>query len=117
VSCVEQVRRPRYTSALSVEVSHGPDGCRVVLDGELDVSTVHRLRTALDGARGARLVVVDLAEVGFFGVCGLTALLGAQSALAAAGGRLVLSGPRPMLRRVLRISGLDAVLTVGTDGT
>jgi anti-anti-sigma factor len=97
---------------LRVEVT-GDRNCRVVLPhGDLDVLTIARLRDALHEctAMGTRLVVVDLAAVGFLAVCGLTALLEAHRTCEATGARLRLRHVRPFIRRILRLADLDTVL-------
>lgn len=81
----------------------------VRLRGELDVTvrtTLEELLGPLPGSRPDRLVI-DLAEVDFMD-CGTTALLlrAAQQTLPP-GEKPVIRAPRPVIRRLLRITGWD----------
>ncbi len=86
----------------------------VQLHGELDLSTAPRLEQLLDRLRhdGHRQITQDLSGLEFLSVAGLTVFLRADQALGALGGRLVLSRPTRMARRVLAITGLDTTLSV-----
>ncbi len=86
--------------------------------GEIDLYTVPRLRNALtavlDGGGPVRLIV-DLSGVDFCDSTGVNALLAAHRKSREAGGDLELSGPRPGVRKILQVTGLETVFTV-TDG-
>lgn len=71
---------------------------RIVLDGELDLSTVETLseELAAHARRGAR-IVVDLRGLSFMDSSGLSALLGARAAAERDGWELALiPGPAPI---------------------
>ena len=67
---------------LDIAVTHGPEGARVGVAGEIDLATADRLRDAVDGElRAGRHVVLDLAGVEFMDSSGLNVILRAvQSA-------------------------------------
>ncbi|GAA3736533.1 STAS domain-containing protein [Micromonospora maritima] len=90
---------------LSCEV-HG-DVTVVSVAGEVDLSNAHLLTELLENVAGVRapLVVVHLAEVTFFGAHGTEALVRARRLLNRRGGRLVLSRPSRVVRRVLDLTG------------
>jgi anti-sigma B factor antagonist len=91
------------------------DGAIVVaVVGELDMSTVPTLRTAIDAAvrRGRRQLVVDLGAVSFADASALGALVAAHRTLAEVGGGLVVRNPSPALERVLRITRVSEILDV-----
>ncbi|HLI15800.1 MAG TPA: STAS domain-containing protein [Acidimicrobiales bacterium] len=86
----------------------------VEVAGELDIATTPSLRTLLDEAvdGGARRVVLDLAALDFLDSTGLATLIHASKRLRGSGGDLVLRAPSRSVRSLLRIVGLDTVLSV-----
>ncbi len=88
-------------------------GDELCLAGELDMRTAGQLDRAVDASAtpGARLRL-DLAAVSFCDSAGLSALVRADRALTAAGGRLLLVNPSARVRRVLDLTGLTEVLTI-----
>lgn len=84
----------------------------VVLDGEVDISSVGTLRACLDHvlADSYESVVIDLAGVTFLDSSGLAVVARAHVSLQEMGRHLRLSNPSPSVRRVLELSGLDALL-------
>jgi stage II sporulation protein AA (anti-sigma F factor antagonist) len=89
----------------------------VHVHGELDVMTNPQLRGRLAGlaSMGARHIVIDLADVTFLGVEAVRVLVDAHQWLAARGGRLTLSSPSRMARRVFELTG--GADGLGTDAT
>lgn len=83
--------------------------------GELDVDTVDPLRRALAAAVYDQedRVVLDLAGVAFCDSSTVNELLRAHSALGE--GRLRIAAPSPFVARLMRMIGLDTVLTVCDD--
>nr|WP_244993792.1 STAS domain-containing protein [Actinomadura coerulea] len=99
-----------------LEVTTRPDGGRAVirLCGELDVAGSQELRVRLDEARrehGDHLVL-DLTDLEFMDSGGLSVIVACYKAATAAGGSLVLAGPRPIVRRALEITGLHRRIPV-----
>lgn len=89
----------------------------VSLTGELDAHTASRLRSLLAEQllAGPGNLVIDLSELAFIDSAGLAALISADKGTRRAGMRLVLAAPRPPVRKVLSLTGIDAVLsTVAT---
>jgi anti-sigma B factor antagonist len=88
-------------------------GSVLTLVGELDLSTVGRVRTALDAlALGpGRRLVLDLSGVVFCDSSGITALVVAHNRVRAVDAELVLAGVPDHLVRMLRVVGLDQVFT------
>jgi anti-sigma B factor antagonist len=80
----------------------------VAVAGEIDISTVPRLRERLLAlAEGGQLLVVDLDQVTFIDSAGLGALIGAARRAAAHGGTLHAVCARPQTRRLLWLTGVD----------
>ena len=81
----------------------------VVAWGELDVSTVPRLQSAIDSAlesHGSRPVEVDLGGVTFIDSSGLGVLVAGLKQAQELGGTLVVRGLQPAPRKVFEITGL-----------
>lgn len=108
-------------------ITHRPDDGRVHVSGSLeeDATLVVRLTGELDAATAPDVdqfvelevaaaqpgrLVLDVADVTFVDSSGLAVLLALRSC--APDGRLVLRGARRQLRRLLEITGADAVLAI-----
>jgi anti-anti-sigma factor len=104
--------------ALTVEVRHEQDYAVVTVAGEIDISTVTRLRGRLfELAAGDRPVVADLDQVGFIDAAGLSALIGAANRAAAHGGSLHVVCARPRIRQLFRLTGLDCRIPLARTWT
>ena len=94
--------------ALTIEVRHGRGHAIVTVAGEIDISTVTRLRERLfELAPSGRPLIADLDRVGFIDSAGLSALVGAAKRAASYGGSLQVICARPTTRQLLRLTGLD----------
>lgn len=85
------------------------------LVGELDLSNKDLLR---DGIRGAlesspRMLVLDLSGLGFMDCSSLGVLVRTHKHLAKDQRQLFIAGSRPIVRRLIRLAGLDAYLRLG----
>ncbi|MDQ3762910.1 MAG: STAS domain-containing protein [Actinomycetota bacterium] len=89
-------------------------GSCMQLRGELDSNTAPGLERLLNQLcrNGHRQITLDLSELTFLSAAGLTVFLQADQVLRATGGRLVLTHPTRMTRRILAITGLDITLTI-----
>lgn len=93
---------------LTVLVRHRPRYVLVTVAGEIDLSTVPRLRGQLaDLANDGDHVVVDLERVRFIDAAGLGVLARAATEADAHGGSLRVVTSRPRIRRLFSICGLD----------
>jgi anti-sigma B factor antagonist len=82
------------------------DGATVaVVNGELDLATAPKLRTALADATGS--VRLDLGGVTFLDSSAISVLVETHQRLDGASGRLVLHNLSDQTRRVLEIAGLE----------
>jgi len=94
--------------ALTVEVRHEQGYTIVTAAGEIDISTVTRLRERLfEAAASGASLVVDLDQVSFIDSVGLAVLVGTANRAAASGGRLQVACARPKIRQLVRLAGLD----------
>ncbi|GAA4918984.1 STAS domain-containing protein [Streptomonospora salina] len=95
--------------------SRSQDGCAVVaVRGEIDLYTAPQLQSGLVDALedGARRLVVDMSRVEFCDSTGMSVLLSVMKRARAADGDLELVAPKPAVRKILEVTGLDAVFTV-----
>jgi anti-anti-sigma factor len=84
-----------------------------LLTGELDMSNVQSLVDRLRPVvMTGRHLVVDFADVRFFGSAGLDALAELQERAAAAGGSVRLAEPSAPVRRLLNIAGMTDRFTI-----
>jgi anti-sigma B factor antagonist len=113
---------PRTGKVRHVELkvsTRSQGGCVVMsLGGEIDLYTAPRLHgelfTLLSGD-GPVQVVVDMSEVDFCDSTGMNVLLAAHRRAREQGGDLELAAPRPAVRKILQVTGLESVFTVLDD--
>jgi anti-anti-sigma factor len=97
-------------SILEISERRGRDAeVTFTLHGELDLSSGARLavRLADEGRLGAR-VIVDLTDLDFIDPAGMGVLQRASLWAGEEGWELSITGPRPNVRRVLRLTNLAA---------
>ncbi|GGQ28550.1 anti-sigma factor antagonist [Actinomadura coerulea] len=90
------------------------DTCILVsVEGEIDYLTADAFREhVLSHLSGAWRIVLDLQEVRFCDSSGLGALVGLWKTVTVRRGRLVISRPSPVCRRILQRTGLDAHMVI-----
>jgi anti-sigma B factor antagonist len=80
----------------------------VAVSGDIDISSVTRLRERLSGlADGGQTLIVDMNRVTFIDSAGLGALVGAARRAAAHGGSLHAVCAQPQPRKLLWMTGVD----------
>lgn len=102
---------------LSVEVARvGADECRVHVVGEIDFGSAPELRVRLHQVvtGGTGRLILDVSGVTFCDSSGLGVLIGARSLLLAHGGTLSVVGAAGQVARLLQITGLERMFTLGT---
>jgi anti-anti-sigma factor len=103
-----------------LEVHQGvrPDGVgTVAVHGAIDISRcalLSQILTDMVGA-GTPCIVVDLTDVTFMDSTGINALLLGHQATADAAGWLRLAGAQESVHRVIRLVGLDEVISTFPD--
>jgi anti-sigma B factor antagonist len=101
--------------AVAFSCALAADGAaRVVLSGELDIATADLALRFVTGVidRYRRPVALDLAGLSFCDAAGLGALVAMSRHAELAGSFLYLASPPRMLRRMIRLTGLEARLPV-----
>jgi anti-sigma B factor antagonist len=83
--------------------------------GELDLSNKDLLQDAISSAlkHCPGMLVLDLSGLGFMDCSGLGVLVGTHRHLAEDQRQLFVAGTRPLVRRLFRLTGLDACLRLG----
>ena len=101
-------RRHEFTGG-GAEVVRDGALTRIVLAGDLDMSTVARVQRIIDGAceSATEQVIVDLSALEFVDSHGLQLLAATHRALTADGYALVMLPPPEPVRRAFEITGLD----------
>jgi anti-sigma B factor antagonist len=88
------------------------------LDGEIDLYTAPRLHGELVTILSADTpvqIMVDMSGVEFCDSTGMNVLLAAHRRAREQGGDLELAAPRPAIRKILQVTGLESVFTVLDD--
>jgi anti-anti-sigma factor len=90
-------------------IVHG-NAAVVVVDGELDISTVALLDTVLFPllGRGVQHLVVDAKLLRFCDICGFRALATVHTTMSATGGELVIAEPTSALLRLMQLISLTS---------
>lgn len=103
---------------MKADLSRRPDGIVLLrLAGRLDAANAPALERTLTAARGeAPRLLLELSAVDFLDSSGLGALVGALKSCRRAGGDLRLAAPSAPVARLLRLTALDRVFAVGSDG-
>jgi anti-anti-sigma factor len=86
----------------------------LTISGELDIATTAALRARIAAVLDETVlpVIIDLSRVSFCDASGLTMLLDVRRRTGAQGRAITLSGPRPNVRKLLRITGLDRAFRI-----
>lgn len=103
---------------ISIETSTDEPGRTVLtIVGAIDLLTRQRLAEATRGAfvDGARVVVLDLAEVSFVDSTGIGTLIELDHEAEDAHSRLVIRDPSARVRRILEMTGLGESWLAETD--
>ena len=105
---------------MELKVSTRSQSGRIImsLGGEIDLYTAPRLHgelvTVLAGGAPVQ-IVVDMSAVEFCDSTGMNVLLAAHRRAREQGGDLELAAPRPAVRKILQVTGLESVFTVLDD--
>ena len=90
----------------------------LALAGEIDLYTAPRLQSELTSVLSAgksAQIVVDMSGVEFCDSTGMNVLLAAHRVATERGGELSLAAPRPAVRKILEVTGLQSVFIIHDD--
>ncbi len=103
---------------LNVSTRSHADHTIVTVSGEIDLYTAPRLHgeiaAVLADGMPAR-VVIDMSGVEFCDSTGMNVLLSCLRRARERGGELEIASPRPAVRKILQVTGLDSVFTLAED--
>jgi anti-anti-sigma factor len=86
---------------------------RVVLDGRLDIEGAAAVDLKMNVIAGSKkAVLLDLQNVSFLGSMGLRSLVAPARAIKGRGGKMVIFGPTELVEKVLKTSGVDALIPI-----
>lgn len=103
---------------LTVSSRAHEDHTVVVVAGELDLYTAPKLHselTAVLSDDAPTRVVVDMSGVEFCDSTGMNVLLSSLRRARERGGQLDLAAPRPAVRKILHVTGLETVFAITDD--
>jgi len=103
---------------LDVSSRFHDDHTIVTIRGEIDLYTAPRLHSELaallaDGMPAR--VVIDMSGVEFCDSTGMNVLLSCLRRARERGGELQIAAPKPAVRKILQVTGLDSVFTLVED--
>src|SRR2546423_15477490 len=102
------------SAASPLHVSRSDDArvVRLMLSGELDISTSTSLELELQSAelRSPHVLVLDLAQLRFMGVSGLRSILDAARRARREGRHFVVTNPVPHISRLFELTAIDQSL-------
>ena len=103
---------------LNVSSRYHDDHTIVTICGEIDLYTAPRLHSELaavlvDGMPAR--VVIDMSGVEFCDSTGMNVLLSCLRRVRERGGELEIASPKPAVRKILQVTGLDSVFTLVDD--
>ena len=91
----------------------------MIASGEIDLYTAPRLHSELAAVIAstgtAPRIVVDMSGVEFCDSTGMNVLLSSLRQARERGGELELAAPRPAVKKILEVTGLDSVFTIAAD--
>jgi len=100
---------------LNVSSRFHDDHTIVTICGEIDLYTAPRLHSELAGLLDEGMpprVVIDMSGVEFCDSTGMNVLLSCLRRARERGGELEIAAPRPAVRKILQVTGLDSVFTL-----
>jgi anti-sigma B factor antagonist len=103
---------------LNVSSRFHDDHTIVTIRGEIDLYTAPRLHSELAGLLAEDMparVVIDMSGVEFCDSTGMNVLLSCLRRARERGGELEIAAPKPAVRKILQVTGLDSVFTLVED--
>jgi len=87
----------------------------VKMDSELDHHVANTLREAIDSkirCTNAVNVIFDFSKVGFMDSSGIGMIMGRYKAVKTLGGKVVVYGQNPQIKRIVEMSGIDRIVKI-----
>ena len=96
-----------------LDMEQQQDTLLVRLGGDLDLGVADKLRKALDNQlveKRIKYLILYLSRVTFIDSSGLGVLLGRYKRLLHSGGKVILVGAQPQVKRILELSGILQIM-------
>ena len=87
-------------------------GTIVALDGEFDLAQRHRVDDAFGAVSNESLVIVDLERAVYIDSTVLSCLIRLRNEISERGGTMIVTSPRPMVKRLFEIAALSEVFDI-----
>lgn len=103
---------------MQIDMEQKMDFLLVRLSGDLDLGVADKLRLALDQQlidKKIKYLIINLSRVTFVDSSGLGVILGRYKRLTPIGGKVVLAGAQPQVKRILELSGLMQIMECCPD--
>lgn len=100
---------------LNVSSRYQDDHTIVTIFGEIDLYTAPKLHSELAGLLAEGMptrVIIDMSGVEFCDSTGMNVLLSCLRRARERGGDLEIAAPKPAVRKILQVTGLDSVFTL-----
>ena len=98
-----------------LETSYEGEELRVRLTGEIDHHSAVWVRGDIDDMitlYSPRRMVLELAGIDFMDSSGLGLIMGRYAKMKAIGGELIIRGPGERMLKIIRLAGLDRIVTI-----
>jgi anti-sigma B factor antagonist len=104
---------PAKDRQAAITVSTSGTTCVIAVHGEIDMSNAEELQAdmvrGVDDSGCAHLLV-DLSELTFLGSDGIRVFIKVHRHIHTRGGRMEMANPTPVIRSILKITGVDQLL-------
>ena len=100
---------------MSARIEYHQRAIRVFFDGEIDHHAAGLMRVGIDNAimhKRPQLLVLDFGAVTFMDSSGIGLIMGRSKLMKACGGQLVVHSPQPYIKRVLKLSGIERIVSI-----
>ncbi|GAB6156940.1 hypothetical protein JCM39194_01400 [Desulfotomaculum varum] len=98
---------------MHLDMEHQQETLLVRLGGDLDLGVADQLRKTLDNQLDEKKIknlILNLTRVTFIDSSGLGVILGRYKRLVNKGGKVILVGAQPQVKRILELSGLLQIM-------
>ncbi len=100
---------------MQMEIKNENGASVAMISGEIDHHNAKELRTQLDryiiSSKPPELVI-DLGNITFMDSSGIGLIMGRCRLMQECGGRLIVHSPQPYIKRVLKLSGIERIVSI-----
>lgn len=100
---------------MQIDIKNENGRAVALISGEIDHHNAKDIRTQLDryiiASRPSHLVI-DLKDITFMDSSGIGLIMGRSKLMKTCGGRLTVNSPQPYIKRVLKLSGIERIVSI-----